>query len=206
MSALSETTEMPANLTELLPALLPILQRRIVDYHGMFSMPLIAEMWEETLHRSFEELGYKTTWKPDRSHTVGEDMRLENIMDSRISCKSGQFIAPRELKRDCVKISGSRSTRFISLEDKIKHFSNDHDDFYFCLAKNKKFNNKYKLLVFPSSLCKVDQLTWTESASGKEFKGTGPFIASIGKSMSAQLWTTIPLDYIPYQFEIDCSE
>ena len=82
----------------------------------------------------------------------------------------------------------------------------DHDDIYFLLAKDKKFNKKYKLLIFESSICRVDQLTWTESPSGKTWNGIGKFKACIGKSMSAQLWTTIPLDIISYQFDIDCNE
>jgi hypothetical protein len=171
----------------------------------MFSVPLIAEFWEETLHRALDELGYKTTWRPDRSHKVGEDMHITNISNSRISCKSGQFTTPRSIKNDCVKFNGGRSTSHPELLDKIRHFSADHDDYYFCLAKKKDFDKSYKLLVFPSSLCKVNQLEWTESASCKEYKGAGSFIANISKSMSGQLWTTLPLDLITYAYDIKLS-
>ena len=44
----------------LLPSLVPVLTRRIKDYHSMFSLPLIGEFWEETLHRSLEEVGQPT--------------------------------------------------------------------------------------------------------------------------------------------------
>ena len=190
----------------LLPSLVPVLTRRIKDYHSMFSLPLIGEFWEETLHRSLEEVGQPTTWKPDRSHAVGEDMRLLNIEDSRISCKSGQFIKSKSLgNKMCVKWNGSRSTKFPTLEEKIKHFCDSHDDWYFLLAKNRKFDKKYKLIVFPSSLVKVDQLTWSENSSGKQYVGTGAFYANIGKAMSAQLWTTFPMDKIPYSFDINCN-
>jgi hypothetical protein len=171
----------------------------------MFSLPLIAEQWEETLSRALEEIGHPTTWKPDRSHKVGEDMNIENIPKSRLSCKSGQFITPRTLRTKCVKFNGSRTTTQKTIEDKIEHLCADHDDYYFLLSKNKPFNKKYTLLVFPSSICKVNQLTWTLSTSGKQYKGVGPFIADINASMSSQLWTTLPLNLIPYQFDIDCS-
>jgi len=194
--------EQPKVLTELVPLVVPILKRKINAYHEMFSLPLIAEFWEETLHRAFDELGYKTTWGPNRSHTVGEDMRIVNIPNSRISCKSGQFIKSRAIKKECIKFNGGRSTSFPTLQEKIDHFSADHDDYYFCLAKNKQFNNTYKLLVFPSSLCKVNQLEWTETPSG--FKGDGPFMANIAIAMSAQLWTTLPLDLIAFSYDIDC--
>lgn len=193
-------------IPELLDDLTPHLYRRINDYHKQFMLPLYAEQWEEILHRSFNDIGKNTSWKPVRSHKVGEDMCLEDIENSRISCKSGQFINDRSLGRICVNFNGGRSTSFSTLEDKIDHFCKSHDDYYFLLAKEKKFNKKYKLLVFESPTCRVNQLIWTESSSGKEWKGNGNFKASIRKSMSAQLWITIPLDMIPYQFDIDCSE
>ena len=188
------------------PLLIQILIKRIKAYHTMFSLPLIAEHWEEILSRSFEQLGYKTTWKPDRSHKVGEDMRIVNIENSRISCKSGQFIDSRILGKKCVKFNGSRSTSFPDIKDKIAHFSKSHEDYYFLLAKEKRFDKTYKLLIFPASICKVDQLNWTKSVSGKAFNGDGIFAASIGMAMSAQLWTTLPLDMIPYSYDINCNE
>ena len=185
--------------------IIPYLKHRIKAYHSMFSLPLIAEFWEETLHRSFGDLNYHTTWTPNRSHAVGEDMNIPSIVHSRISCKSGQFTTTRELKKLCVKINGGRSTKFKTIEEKIKHFSGDHDDVYCCLAKSKSFDKKYTLLVFKSSLIKVNKLKWNESNTGKEWHGKGIFNANIGKSMSAQLWSTIPLELIKYKFEIDCS-
>tara|TARA_B100001142_G_scaffold312899_1_gene348850 strand:- start:2847 stop:3428 length:582 start_codon:yes stop_codon:yes gene_type:complete len=190
---------------ELLTTLVPILKKRILQYHEMFSLPLIAEQWEETLSRSFEEMGLPTTWTPDRSHKVGEDMSIKNIPNSRISCKSGQFITPRILNKKCVKFNGSRTTTQKTIEDKIAHLCNNHDDYYFLLAKSKPFNKKYKLLVFPSSICKVNQLEWTLSKSGKQYKGIGLFNAEINTSMSSQLWTALPLDMIIHQFDIDCN-
>jgi len=193
-------------IPELLEELLPVLTCRVQAYHKLFSLPLIAEQWEETLHRSFKDIGKNTSWKPDRSHAIGEDMRLEDIENSRISCKSGQFIKDSLLGKICVKFNGSRSTSFPSLEEKIEHFSKSHDDYYFLLVKEKKFNKKYKLLVFESPICRVNKLTWTESVSGKAWNGVGDFKACIGKSMSAQLWTTLPLDMIDYHFDIDCNQ
>lgn len=206
MSSLSAAATTTKTLPEFLAALLPAITSRVKAYHTLFSLPLIAEQWEETLHRAFKDIGQNTTWKPDRSHAIGEDMRLDGINNSRISCKSGQFVNDRSLSKTCVKFNGSRSTSFPTLEEKLVHFCESHDDYYFLLAKDKKFNKKYKMLVFESPICRVDKLTWTESASKKSWNGEGNFKACIGKSMSAQLWTTLPLDMIPYQFEIDCSE
>lgn len=180
---------------------LPFLTKRIKKYHELFSQPLIAEFWEETLHNSFEDSGYATTWKPDRSHKVGEDMRLHGIASSRISCKSGQMLTPRG-GTPSVKFNGSRTTSQATLEEKIRHLCANHDDWYFLLAKKKNFDKTYKLLVFESSRCKVDKLAWKENASGKQWMGNGEFQASINKSMSAQLWTTLPMDLVTYQYDI----
>ena len=189
-------------IDNLVTRLIPVLTRRITQYHEMFSLPLIAEQWEETLHRSLDEVGYKTTWEPIRSHAIGEDMRLVGVDNSRISCKSGQFINDRTLHKACVKFNGSRSTRFPTIDEKIGHFSASQDDYYFLLAKHKKFNNQYKLIIFESILCRADKLAWTESASKKSWNGCGDFSAVIGKSMSAQLWTTLPLDMIRHAHDI----
>ena len=199
-----ESKAIAIDMLVLLEKLTPVLTKRVKAYHELFSLPLIAEQWEETLHRALKEVGYNTTWKPDRSHAVGEDMRIIDIPNTRISCKSGQFINSRELGTACVKFNGSRSTSYETLEQKIEHFSKSHDDYYFMLSKNKDFDYTYKLLVFESTVCKVDQLTWTESKSGKAWNGTGKFVATIGKTMSAQLWTTLPLNMIGHNLEIDC--
>lgn len=203
-SSEQETLENTIDMKLLLEKLIPVLTKRVKAYHELFSLPLIAEQWEETLHRSLQDIGYNTTWKPDRSHAVGEDMRIIDIPNTRISCKSGQFINSRELGTACVKFNGSRSTSHETLEEKIKHFSDSHDDYYFMLSKNKEFDNTYKLLVFESTICKVDQLLWTESKSGKAWNGTGKFVATIGKAMSSQLWTTLPLNMIVHSLDIDC--
>lgn len=202
----NKTTDNVPEIIGLLPKLVPVLTDKIKNYHKMFSLPLIGEFWEETLHKSFLEIGKSTTWKPNRSHAVGEDMRINDIEKSRISCKSGQFIKSKSLgNKLCVKWNGSRSTKFPTLDAKIIHFSESHDDWYFLLAKKRNFDKKYKLIVFPSDLVRVDQLSWTESKSGKQYTGIGDFSAIIGKSMSAQLWTTFPLDRIPYSFNIDAN-
>ena len=191
-------------MIENIQALITVLQARICSYHEMFSLPLIAEQWEEVLHRSFRDLGINTTWNPNRSHKVGEDMRLQGIENSRISCKSGTI----QSRRTQVKFNGGRSTSFSTLEGILNHFSGDHEDLYVLLSKKesskkKPFDMKYQLLIFPSSLCKPNLLEWTETRGG--WKGTGNFQATITRKMSNQLWTTLPLDLIEHKYEIDCS-
>jgi len=195
----------PLCVAALLVDLVPHLTRRIRLYHEMFSQALQAEQWEEVLARSFQDVGIQSTWTPTFSHKIGEDMRLCGFADSRISCKSGQLSNSMTPKRKCVKFNGGRSTKFVTLEEKLAHFSASHDDYYFLLSKNPKFDRTYKLIVFPSSLCRVNALEWTMSVKGNAWNGLGEFNATISKAMSDQLWTTLPLDMIEHIHDIDCS-
>jgi len=44
-------------------------------------------------------------------------------------------------------------------------------------------------------------LKWEETKGG--WKGTGDFSATINRSMSDQLWTTLPLEKVEHVLEID---
>ena len=198
---LNKKTAPTETMNDIVLKLIPALMKRIRQYHELFTQPLIAEFWEETLHNAFADSGFSTTWKADRSHKVGEDMRIENMPNSRISCKSGQLTTPRK-GSPSVKFNGSRTTSQESIADKIAHLSADHDDWYFVLAKKKPFDKTYRLLIFESSVCKVNKLTWAENDSGKQWIGVGDFQASINKSMSSQLWTTLPMDMVTYKYDI----
>ena len=226
---------------------IPSLIEKIQEFHTVIppGMPIIGEYFEGLLHLAFLDNDINTTWKPIRSHKVGEDMRLTAIPNSRISCKSGIIDIPKktthtlnELKELCVKnnidkkngkkedyinhlklknvdipamsakpitvkISGSRTGSVKGMEEKVEYLSQDHDDIYCCLAKKEQFDGTYILCVFPSYMIKPNKLKWCKSNSGKQFIGSGQFSAVIqGESTCGQLWTTIPLDYIPYTFNI----
>jgi len=74
--------------------------------------------------------------------------------------------------------------------------------------------HSYVIMVFPSSLVRPDQAIWEEKKDRKTgTKVTGwsgickmdddpRFCASITKSMSDQLWTTLSLSLVPHQFKI----
>lgn len=243
-------------LVSILPKLFPVLERQIRSYHTLFDLPLKAEWWEETLHRSLGKIGFSTTWLPDNSHQVGMDMSIPEIAKSRISCKSGAIINCQKLGKWCVNFNGSRTTKQKTLEEKIKYLSTSKDDYYFLLSRQKKQTptvkeiraklkalglptkgkkselqarleaanpqstcqseprHSYVIMVFPSSLVRPDQAIWEEKKDRKTgTKVTGwsgickmdddpRFCASITKSMSDQLWTTLSLSLVPHQFKI----
>ena len=198
----------------LMKELIPKLTTYIKDYHILFSTPMSGVLWEEIFDKALTDCKLDTTWKADGSHKVGEDMRILGVDKSRLSLKSG-VIDP---SNQCVTFSGSRSTKYISLQDKIDFFSKEHEDWYCLLAKKdrKKYRKEYRkkfpvfdkiytVLIFPKKCCKINQLQWSEHPRGKSWIGTGIFEAKIQKQMSSQLWTTLPLDMIEYKFVIDCN-
>ena len=130
-------------------------------------------------------------------------MHILDIPNSRISCKSGQITKSSLLKKNCVRWSGSRTTKidWKLLDEKISYLSDSHDDWIILLAKNKPFNRKYYLLIIPSDTVKVKRLSWY-SKTEKMYEGKGDFVATISKSMSHQLWTTYPLELVPYKYDI----
>ena len=177
----------------------PPFKNRLMSHHELYSLPVKGEYFEESLSHALAEAGHKTDWEPNFSHKVGEDMCLIGVSQGRISCKSGTKDAKN------VKISGSRSESYKTVEEKVNHFSADHDDVCFMLSKNKPFNKVYTLLVYRSSVFKPNLLTWREHEKGNQWFGEGDFSATIGKSMSSQLWTTLPLGMADVTFVFDCN-
>ena len=49
-------------------ALASAIETRTKRYHEDFSLPLMAEFWEEVLTRSLEDIGLKPEWDNGRSH------------------------------------------------------------------------------------------------------------------------------------------
>lgn len=181
---------------------------RVRSYHSMFDQPLTGTYWEELLSKSFNDIGYATTWKPDNSHKVGEDLKVVDLIDSRISCKSGVFKNNRTHNLGpCVEFSSSRTTSHDTLDEKLEHLSCHNYDFHFMLTKDKIFDRRYELLIISADMCKVRDLEWESNSNGKHGNYTskvgGPFKATITESMSGQLWVTLPLNRTLFRKKID---
>lgn len=188
--------------------LIKVIEKNIKSFHNLLSQPITGTIWEEILSKSFTEIGHSTTWKPDNSHKVGEDMRIISLENSRISCKSGVITHNRTHKLgECVQFSSSRTTSFKTLEEKLQHLSKSHYDYHFMLSKKDKFDGTYKLLIIKADNCNVGDLEWESNKNGKPddyvSKVGGPFKATITGSMSGQLWITLPLTRVEYIFDIE---
>jgi hypothetical protein len=173
------------------------IRKNVSNYHNTFDQPLKSTYWEEVLHKSFIDINFTTTWRPNESHRVGEDMRIDDLESSRISCKSGQI-----LNNSVVEYSGSRTTRHRTLRDKIDFLATRHHDYHFMLAKSKPFNGIYRLLIIKEEMANVGDLDWHSDGDNYVSVG-GPFEAKIVHNMSGQLWVKLPLERVEHDIVID---
>ena len=181
--------------------------RRIKLHHDLYLIPVADLMWEEILFRSLKFVGDDDADWDAGSHAIGADIMNSKYGD--ISCKTGAKKYVKKYDTTFVKINGSRTTKYETIEEKKEFFAIEKEDVYFCLARDKKEwkrgEKKYYLYVFKS----LDHagLEWTETF-GKKGKSTGWSASNdymnckISKSMSDQLWTEIKEDYVDEQYSI----
>ena len=173
--------------------LVPNLERLIADYHQVLRGQLKAEHWEEICANALIMSGYGSNWTPDFNHGIGTDQITDQGI--KISNKGGKINPDGSLT-----ISGSRLTRFNSLEEKIDFIHNKDEDYILCLASEKPFTGVYQFIVIDASVLDYRNAIWEEDI-GVKGKNTGRVVgwscigegynAKISKSMSDQLWTTI---------------
>ena len=182
---------------------------RIKKHHELYDLPVFGELWEEVLHKSFKDAGQKSDWKPNRSHAVGMDIVHEE--HGRISCKSGTY-EKRVKKSDTLKINGSRTTQYPTLEEKLEFLSESKDDVYYCLGKIgeewKQGLKRYYLFVFKSDILDLSKQNWQPFKTKKGNAGgwrcsNEKYSAEIRKTMSDQLWVTFNTDYLPEPYFIE---
>jgi len=169
-------------------------------HHELYEFPIKAELWENILAKSFTACGLATDWAPDGNHTQGVDMTIMETGE-RVSCKSGALSKNRQGQDQCV-ISGSRTTRYKTLKEKLEYFAKPKDDVYFLLARDREewsSDKKYYIIAFPSMMLNYSEHDWFDTFSKRmgSSKHNGycmssdVFDAKVVFSMSDQLWTTI---------------
>ena len=171
------------------------IKKRILEHHKLYRLTIKGEYWEDIFSQAVLQIGGFSDWAPERTHTIGMDQICSwgDYNNLRISNKSGLYT----ISSQTLKISGSRSTSYDTLEEKIQHFSNKQEDFYSCLATSSlKKDPNYYLFFFDSKILNYDQVNW-EPTYDKTNKHTGwkavsnTYTAWIKKNLSDQLWTHI---------------
>lgn len=174
--------------------LVPHIEDLLRAYHGIISSQVKAEIWEEICAKALDRSGFGTDWKPDFNHGIGTDQTTDS--KDQISNKAGQ-LSDDELE---LTISGSRLTRFATLDEKVSHIHNKNEDYILCLASKKNFGGEYHFIVIDADDLDYGDVEWNQKIGqrgakkghvvGWEAHGDG-YYATITISMSDQLWTTI---------------
>ena len=169
------------------------IQKNINGYHQYFpELTLRGEYWESVLNKSLIELGYTTQWDPF-SHKQEEDIFCEPF--NRISVKSG-VQAPR---KKTLKINGSRTTKFKTLDEKLRHLSIKRADCIFSLSYSK-VNKNYDFIILDVDDIKYNALNWHEDEKNGNFVGVSPKLnIKIVRAMSDQVWYEFSYDLIKYR-------
>lgn len=173
------------------------IEKRILVHHHLYRTPIKGVLWEDIFAQSVIASGGSSDWQPNNSHESGKDQScsLGNDNPIRISNKSGYYT----ISSNSLKISGSRTTTFPTLEEKIQYISDKKEDYYVCLATSSlKKDDNYYIFWFDTSILDYGNQEWGETI-GKKGESSGwkcecpKYRAWINKSLSDQLWTHINL-------------
>ena len=184
----------------------PFIKHYITKHHELYSGQCKAEYWEEILARSLKESGLGSDWKPDFNHKSGVDQTMDNGI--RISNKGGSII------KNIISFSGSRLTKYKTLNEKLEFLVDKKEDYILCLATDKdewkKGSKRYYLVVINSDTLNYHEQEWEETYGVQTNIGqlngwkcsSEVFNAKIIRSNSDQLWTEMKLDYYEEFYEI----
>lgn len=183
--------------------LYPSLLKRTMEYHlSKYTQKVIKNIAaEQVLNLSLNDLGYKTKWD-EGSHAPGPDIYLLDhksplLYDNgySISVKSGEVSTSGSLK-----ISGSRSTKHSTIEDKINFLNDTKPDMYFFFSQKQGFKKDRVENTVTYQAMAIGQETftlgtkddWEQVGNDWVLKNpTGPLLsAHISSKMSDQLWMT----------------
>ena len=188
------------------------IETSIREYHkGIFdAISIKSEYWETILDYALHKQGHKTIYERG-SHKVGADIEIKNISNGRISCKAGSLV--KKSTRPAIKISSYRSTQYKTLDEKLIHFDNDHEDIIMSLAyikplRKDSFKHKYIMSVF--NPLKFMNMEWEERIAKDNVVNwltvNNIIDADIYPQHSGQLWYRVPLDTIDHKREIIIDE
>lgn len=173
------------------------IEKRILVHHHLYRTPIKGVLWEDIFAQSVTAVGGKSDWEPNNSHESGKDQSCTwgDLDDKKISNKSGYYT----ISTSSLKISGSRTTSFPTLEEKVQYISDKKEDYYVCLATSSlKKDENYYIFWFDTNILDYGNQEWVETF-GKKGEHTGwkcecsKYRAWINKSLSDQLWTHINL-------------
>lgn len=188
--------------------LVPHLQDQLVSHHNTYKSRCKGVQWEEICANALINAGIGSDWEPDENHKVGVDQTTN--CGRLISNKGGTW----DSGLSKLKFSGSRLTSHKTLEDKLIFLSKKSEDYIFCLASDpktaKNYSNPYVyyFTVIDTSKLDYQNAVWetkinTNTGKVSSYKGIGAgYTATISRSMSDQIWTTVDRSLVTELYEI----
>lgn len=132
------------------------------------------------------------------SHEIRQDMWMSLPVEGKndkedisVSHKTGVL----DLKDNKIQFSGYRLGRFDTIEDRVKAIQKSSADLFIFIGgeKKAKASDPYYLTILPGkSLNYGNPSDWSDNDKRQEYSNSS-LKASINKSMSHQLWTTVNL-------------
>ena len=180
------------------------LTAKLIEYQArMTSIPIRAESWEEVIYAVLLYMEHEVSWEPT-SHAKGVDLEVgigQGIFDQQkvtISAKGGK------IENNALSLSSYRLTRYRTLGNMLeflKHNAEEIDIYLICAREEQYEQRTYNIFkVTPSALipdAALNPENWEETDQAWILTADVGFEARIVKSMSNQLWYSIPIDF-PY--------
>ena len=178
------------------------LKKYLQTHHLLYTKTACkGEYLEELLSKSFNDVGYTNEYAYD--HNSKYDLLINDIL---FQVKSGII----DWKHNTIKFSGSRTSKFSKIDDKLNFINDNKPDFYIFVSSHKFKNkfNKYVMSIMTGSkliLPKSEnfELTITENENKTWTFKNFPTEITIQESMSGQFWFTLPIAQLDYIYTVD---
>lgn len=183
-------------------------------HHELYSNICKDVYLEELSSKAFKSIGKGSDWKADCSHEVGRD---QTVGEAKISNKSGMISIEND--NVTIKISGSRTSKYPTIEEKIDFLNKKNYDYILgCGTATGEKNNeenllfdfprRYYLYVIDGAKINYSNLKWIENKDKKgnqKWQAIGKgIIADIQtKSTSNQLWLTLDKSFCDHFAELE---
>ncbi len=197
------------------------LTKAVLTYHALFGVPIKEANWESLLSQTAESCDVRCAWAPG-SHVSGVDIALAG---KTFSCKSARRNTSGGKPPATIAISSYRLTKSsgsaASLIKEIDVVRANYDAYALLLRESRNRPGggerieRYKVYSIPAAALKAGALDWAQTDKG-DWIGTPsavvdededdasaalavapvPYSMKVVKTMSCQLWITVPVEYI----------
>jgi hypothetical protein len=181
-------------------------------HHSVYKQPAKGEYLEELVSKATKHTELNNEYIQG-SHKVGEDQKIDGY---RISNKSGALKPDGKGKwANSLKINGSRTSKYKSLESKLNFLSDDHYDFTLCCARIKSEWDNGERIYHLIALPHIDYSSMNWSLRGDDvtdlahtcIESHPNIYAKInGPKTSNELWTVFKPPMFLYHKKLDIDE